>query len=537
MSNTAPPQTLHSARDQYEIKRQLGQGGFGVTYLAHAQRTQEEVVLKLLKPERLESWKAVELFEREAEVLQRLNHPHIPRFIDHFEHADEATGALLGLALVQSYVEGQTLRARAKHAQIELLQDWLIQLLHICDYLHTLSPPVVHRDLNPSNILIRDEDDSAVVIDFGTVQAAFRDAQEISSTSAGTFGYAPMEQLVGRASYASDLYALGVTFVVALCGQEPHKLPFDGARLDVQGAIKSVHAQVPPALARALVQMTEPDPSARPKSARALIDALSQPSISRPNRASRAHTREDETPEPRLTRPVDDAPAADTLARGLTLYAPHDGSWELPLVQWDVSVNQRVKANQRLGTISGIEVEAPAAGIVCWRMPATPGFAPEAGARLIVLDLDPADAAAKHLDQPESTRVEPITLFTPQQSHAARPMYRWQVKVGQLVRAQEVLAIDVFDRAPPLVAPRDAVVLQLYIQHTHFDPGIAAARLQPVSINALVSAPPKYLEPKRQDLLAPAERVNANKVAVVIFVLVAIPMIFVLVLVLGVFLA
>lgn len=226
--------------DRYRIQRELGQGGFGRTYLAEdLHRFNELCVLKEFAPlvqGEAALQKARELFEREAGVLYRLQHPQIPRFRELFQTDLNGQGKLF---LVQNYVAGQTYRhlldQRVQQGQTfseaEILQ-LLAQLLPVLGYIHTNG--VIHRDISPENLILRDADQLPVLIDFGGVrQLAFAASEFVApgslaasnSTRLGKVGYAPPEQLqTGRAFPQSDFYALGITALVLLTGKEPSVL-------------------------------------------------------------------------------------------------------------------------------------------------------------------------------------------------------------------------------------------------------------------------------------------------------------------------
>jgi len=256
----------------YTLTRKLGAGGFGVTHVAERSTDGAQVVVKQLRIDRLDDWKAVELFEREARVLAALDHPHIPAYVDYVPLGDPNTPS--GFALVQEFVDGFSLAecvAGDRRLELDAMYRWFVAILDTLVYLHGLSPPVIHRDITPGNVVIS-SDGEPHLIDFGTVQAAVLSASTMASTSAGTFGYAPMEQFVGRATPASDLYALGVTFVSTLMGATPEKMPFENAHLDVSAALKG-HA-VDARLRLALEQMVVPDPSRRAQRADEILETI-----------------------------------------------------------------------------------------------------------------------------------------------------------------------------------------------------------------------------------------------------------------------
>jgi aminoglycoside phosphotransferase (APT) family kinase protein len=268
-----PGASLHGRRGTYEVVRPLGRGGFADTYLARRAAEPRDVVLKVLRLDRAERWKTVELFEREARVLERLHHPSIPEHVDDFPL--ETADAPVGFALVQSFVPGPTLREvlrRGERLPEAAMRAWLTTLLEVCAYLHSQSPPVIHRDIHPGNVILRESDGLAVLIDFGIVQAALRSASTVSSTAAGTFGYAPLEQFVGRATSASDLYSVAATYLAVASGLEPDRMPFARNRIQVAETLRGV--AVDAGLVLLLEEMTEPDAARRPQSATEVLERL-----------------------------------------------------------------------------------------------------------------------------------------------------------------------------------------------------------------------------------------------------------------------
>ena len=215
-----PGDTLN---DRYELLRELGRGGAGITYLARDLQTQGIVVVKLLHLGLLGDWKTAELFEREATVLRQLHHERIPAYVDFLSVDLEGAPRFV---LIRQYVEGTSLQSRVDagwrgtEAQI---RDIGVRLLRIVGYIHDLRPTVIHRDINPRNIIVR-EDGEVFLVDFGGVQDAIRLSTGATSTIVGTPGYTPMEQFVGRATARSDLYAVAATLLYLLTHRNPADL-------------------------------------------------------------------------------------------------------------------------------------------------------------------------------------------------------------------------------------------------------------------------------------------------------------------------
>lgn len=213
-------------RHRYEIKKIVGKGGFGTTYLIDDQDCfNEPRILKELSPRQDSTNEdeddlgitAERLFRREAQVLLNLQHPGIPKLYAYFTDQDYSY-------LVQDFIPGHTLAEEVdkhKHlfSELEVVQV-LLELSDILDYLHTRTPPIVHRDVKPQN-LMRHADGHIQLIDFGAVCLAASGANTASQTLIGSPGYAPPEQIFGHPVPQSDLYAAGATALRLLTGTHP----------------------------------------------------------------------------------------------------------------------------------------------------------------------------------------------------------------------------------------------------------------------------------------------------------------------------
>lgn len=232
-TSTSPHSALEGARvcERYTLLSELGRGGQAATFVALDEETNERVVVKQLHMAHLDNWKAIELFEREGEVLSQLEHRDIPTYLGaHHEQTDGGERFLL----IQEYVEGDTLAqllGRGHRFTEQDVEQMLHALLDILIYLQSLNPPVIHRDIKPSNI-IRRADGTWALIDFGAIQAVLTSASMIGSTIVGTSGYMAPEQFMGRSVPATDLYALGATAIHALSHTHPSELPLVRMRLD-----------------------------------------------------------------------------------------------------------------------------------------------------------------------------------------------------------------------------------------------------------------------------------------------------------------
>ncbi|MDZ8235620.1 MAG: serine/threonine-protein kinase [Nostoc sp. ChiQUE01a] len=282
--------------DRYVIVRQLGQGGFGRTYLAEdVNRFRELCVLKEFSPQVQTAYvveKAEELFQREASVLYRLQHPQIPRFRELLRTNLQGREYLF---LVQDYVEGETynslLNTRTKQGlrftEAEVRQ-LLQQILPVLEYIHSIG--VIHRDISPDNLILRTFDQLPVLIDFGGVKQVVATvasqyyqpgavASSPSPTLLGKVGFAPPEQMqTGLVSPHSDLYALAATMLVLLTGKLPQEL-IDSYNLTWQWRRE---VSLSPLLGQVLDKMLAARPGDRYQSVRQVLEALNSPPVSYP---------------------------------------------------------------------------------------------------------------------------------------------------------------------------------------------------------------------------------------------------------------
>ncbi|BAC08651.1 serine/threonine protein kinase [Thermosynechococcus vestitus] len=258
--------------DRYELLRELGSHPGRRTYLALDRWHYEQVVLKLLLFGGGITWDDFKLFEREVAVLQTLDHPAIPRYLDYFEIN---TPDLKGFALVQTYIEAKSLalwQAEGRvfsEGDLRLLAD---RLLDILIYLHSRQPPVIHRDIKPTNILLGDRSGhdlgKVYLVDFGAVQTAIAGS---TRTVVGTYGYMPPEQFGGKTLPASDLYALGMTLIYLATATPPDELPQKELRVQFQPLVS-----LSPPFIRWLEKMVAPALEERFDSATAARHALKQ---------------------------------------------------------------------------------------------------------------------------------------------------------------------------------------------------------------------------------------------------------------------
>lgn len=217
----SPNDTLQGTNGDYVVLNLIGRGGMGAVY--RVRRTSDNSIwaLKEMRPQLNTPPEEIEenrkLFAQEADLLRRLNHPNLLVIADYFEHRGRPT-------MVIEFVPGQTLEARIHEANAPLLEQQVIgygiQLCQVLHYLHTLQPPVIYRDLKPSNVMQTPEG-VMKLIDFG-VARTYKARKSKDTIAMGSAGYAPPEQYgKGQTDPRSDLYALGATLLHLLTNQPP----------------------------------------------------------------------------------------------------------------------------------------------------------------------------------------------------------------------------------------------------------------------------------------------------------------------------
>lgn len=259
--------TFQGGKGRYQLVRALGQGGMGETLLVRLDSGGPELVLKRLRLDTAEDWKVVELFQREATVLESLDHPGIPAYVDHLVDSDGMT-----VGIIQSFAPGVPMGGFVGARSISAgdIERTLSQVLNILVYLHERTPPVIHRDITPNNIMLSDR--QAMLIDFGAVKASLRTSTQV--TSVGTFGYMPPEQMMGQATLASDLYSLGMSLAAISTGSVPETFPLDPetGRADVETML--TRSGLPAHVRRTLEAMTQPGLKSRCPSAKEALRLL-----------------------------------------------------------------------------------------------------------------------------------------------------------------------------------------------------------------------------------------------------------------------
>ena len=264
-------------RNRYKIARQIGSGGFGVTYLAEDADLPGKplCVVKHFRPKNSDRSAlpiAKSLFDKEASTLYKLGqlHDQIPQLFAHFEENDE-------FYLVQEFIDGHTLSSelyRDKQLSELEVSHLLLNILDVLAVVHQHG--VIHRDIKPPNLMRRHRDGKIVLIDFGAVKEIStltidEQGQTSVTVGIGSSGYMPDEQANGKPKLASDVYAVGMIGIQALTGLPPSQLPEDA---DTGEIIWRDLVQVSDGLAEVLNTMVKPHFSQRYRSAESALQGL-----------------------------------------------------------------------------------------------------------------------------------------------------------------------------------------------------------------------------------------------------------------------
>jgi serine/threonine protein kinase len=262
------PQSLLQQR--YIILRPAGRGGMSAVYEGVDNRLQRHVAIKEMSQAHLDEKglaTALALFQQEAQMLSSLSHPNLPHIYASFSEHGRSY-------LVMDFIEGKTLHQLLREAQgqplpVAQVLFYARQLCDVLGYLHQQRPPIIFRDVKPTNIMVTPAG-QVFLIDFG-IARFFKEEQALDTMFLGSPGYAPPEQHgVSQTNARADIYGLGATLHYCLTGRDPYYAP----ERFVFTPVRASNTQVPAELEQLIRRMVARNEQERPASMAEVAQAL-----------------------------------------------------------------------------------------------------------------------------------------------------------------------------------------------------------------------------------------------------------------------
>ena len=204
---------------KYEVLELLGQGGMSSVYLVLDLKLEKKWAAKeiVIPQNGREEHIYMESAMTEINIMKRLDHPALPRIVDVAEKWN-------CIYVIMDYIEGESLETILKKGaslETEKVLKWAKELCEVLEYLHRQEPPIIYRDMKPSNIMVS-HNGNIKLIDFGSVRE-YKEQSRKDTVCLGTRGYAAPEQFGGKGQtdIRTDIYSLGMTLYHLLTGEEP----------------------------------------------------------------------------------------------------------------------------------------------------------------------------------------------------------------------------------------------------------------------------------------------------------------------------
>lgn len=250
---------------KYKILNVVGKGGMSVVYLAMNERANKQWAIKEVRKDGMQSFEVVKQnLVAETDLLKKLNHPHLPSIIDVIDCDDT-------FLIVMDYIEGNPLSKALETSGAQNQDDvieWAKQLCDVLGYLHSRKPPIIYRDMKPSNVMLK-PDGNVMLIDFGTARE-FKYSSVADTTCLGTQGYAAPEQFGGhgQTDARTDIYCLGATMYHLVTGHNPATPPYE------MYPIRQWNPMLSSGLEEIILKCTQRNPDDRYQSCAELLYAL-----------------------------------------------------------------------------------------------------------------------------------------------------------------------------------------------------------------------------------------------------------------------
>lgn len=250
---------------KYKILNVVGKGGMSVVYLAMNERANKQWAIKEVRKDGMQSFEVVKQnLVAETDLLKKLNHPHLPSIIDVIDCDDT-------FLIVMDYIEGNPLSKALETSGAQNQDDvieWAKQLCDVLGYIHSRKPPIIYRDMKPSNVMLK-PDGNVMLIDFGTARE-FKYSSVADTTCLGTQGYAAPEQFGGhgQTDARTDIYCLGATMYHLVTGHNPATPPYE------MYPIRQWNPMLSSGLEEIILKCTQRNPEDRYQSCAELLYAL-----------------------------------------------------------------------------------------------------------------------------------------------------------------------------------------------------------------------------------------------------------------------
>ena len=250
---------------KYKILTVVGKGGMSVVYLAMNERANKQWAIKEIRKDGVQNYEVVKQnLIVETELLKKFNHPNLPSIVD----VIDGDGTFY---IVMDYIEGIPLSKAIAESGAQSQDDvieWSKQLCDVLGYLHSRKPPIIYRDMKPSNVMLK-PDGTVMLIDFGTARE-FKSTSVADTTCLGTQGYAAPEQFggQGQTDARTDIYCLGATMYHLLTGHNPATPPYE------MYPIRQWNPTLSSGLEEIVLKCTQKNPADRYQSCAELLYAL-----------------------------------------------------------------------------------------------------------------------------------------------------------------------------------------------------------------------------------------------------------------------
>ena len=249
---------------KYKILEKIGTGGMSTVWLAMDTTLNKQWAIKEINKHTVEYRSTVNEDQTlsEIEIMKKLSHPALPRIVSVIDSDNS-------LSVIMDYIEGQSLAEIIEmygKQNAETVVPWILDICDIVNYLHHQDPPIIYRDMKPSNVMLSREG-NIKIIDFGIAREY--KAGKNDTVPLGTRGFASPEHFTKKTDARSDVYTIAATMYTLLTGLDPSQEPYQILPL------REVDETLSTGLEKIITRATEKDPNKRYQSVQELANAIS----------------------------------------------------------------------------------------------------------------------------------------------------------------------------------------------------------------------------------------------------------------------